>query len=439
MLIRNHTARTFIEFLDKYKRETITVDDFSQILNQINADYLENDYHHPRYCGFTLFNRPGQPLMYHTIVPECDMLYPTPSDSVSDPSDNILPFHDVLPSPRKTIRSPPPSRRTQKCISIDPATPLETPRDLLRLLDQYSPLDPETDYTVNLACLDNIRSELSELDAMIGMQSLKKSIVEQLLYFMLFEMASNAVRQGDFKHTVLSGPPGTGKTEIAKIIGRMYSKIGILKKHTFKKVTRGDLVAGYLGQTAIKTRNVIEDSLGGVLFFDEAYSLSSDGETDSFSKECVDTLCEALSDHKDDLMVIIAGYEAELERDFFSANPGLESRFIWRFKIEPYSSGELREIFVKKLLSAGWAFVSDTVAPIAWFEKHVKQFKHYGRDMEMLFFYVKIAHTKRVFALTSDHQKQISQEDLDIGLTMFLKNKKPENTIRKNVLESMYI
>lgn len=434
MLIHNHTATSFIDYLDQYRSHPITAHDFSHIIDKLNADYLENDYHNPAYCGLTIFNRPGQSPMYIDIHP-----HPTPDESISDP---VVQFHSLFHSPKKpavSVRSPPPSRRIKQSISIDPDTPLETPSDLLRLLDRYSPLDPDTDYSINLTCLDNIRTELAELDAMIGMQSLKKSIVEQLLYFMLFEMSSNAVRQGDFKHTVLSGPPGTGKTEIAKIIGRMYSKIGILPKQTFKKIVRGDLVAGYLGQTAIKTRNVIEDALGGVLFFDEAYSLSSHGETDSFSKECADTLCEALSDHKDELMMIIAGYEDELERDFFSANPGLESRFIWRFKIEPYSSGELREIFVKKLIAAGWSFDSDAVAPIVWFEKHGKQFKHFGRDMEMLFFYVKIAHTKRVIALSPDHQTKISQTDLDKALTMFLKNKKPENTIHKSVLESMYV
>jgi SpoVK/Ycf46/Vps4 family AAA+-type ATPase len=116
----------------------------------------------------------------------------------------------------------------------------------------------------------------------------------------------------DYMHTVIYGPPGTGKTEVAKIIGKIYSNMGILGKNIFKKVTRSDLVAGFLGQTAIKTKDVIKESLGGVLFIDEAYSLGNNEKKDSFSKECIDTLCEALSDHKDNLMVIIAGYENEL-------------------------------------------------------------------------------------------------------------------------------
>ena len=102
------------------------------------------------------------------------------------------------------------------------------------------------------------------------------------------------------------------------------------EKKKFKKVTRSDLIAGYLGQTALKTQEVIKECLGGVLFIDEAYALGNEQKKDSFAKECIDTLCEGLSDHKENLMVIIAGYEKELQSCFFDYNQGLESRFSWR-------------------------------------------------------------------------------------------------------------
>ena len=114
----------------------------------------------------------------------------------------------------------------------------------------------------------------------------------------------------------------------------------------FKKATRSDMIAGYLGQTAIKTKALITQCLGGVLFIDEAYSLGND----NFSKECVDTLCEALSDQKDNIMVIIAGYENELNEHFFSLNVGLDSRFVWRFNIDNYVAKDLWEIFKKKII-----------------------------------------------------------------------------------------
>jgi SpoVK/Ycf46/Vps4 family AAA+-type ATPase len=248
---------------------------------------------------------------------------------------------------------------------------------------------------------------------------------------------------GDFKHTVIYGPPGTGKTEIAKIIGKMYSKLGILKNNVFKKATRNDLVAGYLGQTAIKTKNLLLDCLGGVLFIDEAYSLSNADHLDSFSQECIDTLCEALSDHKDELMVIIAGYEDELEKHFFQSNPGLNSRFVWRFKVDSYTPAELAEIFRKKVGDAGWKLAEEGVANARWFEKHKKSFLHFGRDMEILFFYTKIRHSRRVFGKSADTQgnahRTITDEDIEKGLALFLENaKRPDETYRR-MMESMYI
>jgi hypothetical protein len=220
----------------------------------------------------------------------------------------------------------------------------------------------------------------------------------------------------------------------------MYSKIGVLSsKNIFKKVTRNDLVAGYLGQTAIKTKNVIQDCIGGVLFIDEAYSLGNADDLDSFSRECIDTLCEALSDHKDHLMVIIAGYEDELKKHFFSANPGLESRFIWRFKIDTYSASELREIFVKKVVDVGWSLVEEL--PVSWFEKHKGAFIHYGRDMENLLLYVKISHSKRVFGLSETERKKINEKDMQSGMDMFLLNKKDDKKDKRvrDLLSTMYI
>jgi Holliday junction resolvasome RuvABC ATP-dependent DNA helicase subunit len=275
---------------------------------------------------------------------------------------------------------------------------------------------------------------------MIGMQSLKRSILDQLLYFMQGLHQGKDANSGDFKHTALFGPPGTGKTEIAKIIGQMYSKIGILKNSVFKKVTRNDMVAGYLGQTAIKTKTLINECLGGVLFIDEAYSLSNaQSDLDNYSKECIDTLCEALSDHKHDLMVIVAGYEDEMRANFFGANQGLESRFIWRFTIDKYSPTELREIFMKKVDEAGWKIEGEEGCPKAWFEKNKDKFRFYGRDMELLFFYTKICHSKRVFGKDPELKKKIAREDLEGGLQMFLKNKTKENETQKYLISSMYV
>jgi tRNA A37 methylthiotransferase MiaB len=197
----------------------------------------------------------------------------------------------------------------------------------------------------------------------------------------------------------------------------------VLNKNVFKKVTRNDLIAGYLGQTAIKTRKVIEECLGGVLFIDEAYSLANSDREDSYSKECLDILCESLSDHKNNLMVIIAGYEDELNETFFRVNKGLESRFIWRFTMDEYSAKELANIFRKMVLEQEWEMQDASLPTDKWTEERKKNFKHFGRDMELLLTYTKISHGRRIYGKSEEDRKKISLEDLNLGYEVFLKNK----------------
>ena len=302
-------------------------------------------------------------------------------------------------------------------------------QDILNILNEY-PYDSNYEYNIDLKSLHNVKKELENLNNMIGMETLKTSIMQQMIYFIQDLHISEDPSKNDYKHTILMGPPGTGKTEIAKIVGNMYAKLGILKKNIFKKVTRSDLVAGYLGQTAIKTKKVIEECLGGVLFIDEAYSLGDD----SFSKECIDTLCEALSDHKDDLMVIVAGYEKELNETFFKINSGMPSRFIWRFSIESYTPKEMKQIFEKQVVDNGWKIKEDFQLKEIWFQKHKDTFLHYGRDMEILFSYVKISHAQRIFGKEKSEKKKITENDLENGFKLFIQHK----DISKPVLTSSY-
>ena len=314
--------------------------------------------------------------------------------------------------------------------------------DILKLIDDYK-LDPTIAYNINMKSLHDIKSPLLELKNMIGMKELKTNIVDQILYFIQDFHKKNTENKGDFMHTVIYGPPGTGKTEIAKIIGKIYSKIGILNKGTFKKVTRSDLIAGYLGQTALKTRDVINECLGGVLFIDEAYALGNSEKRDSFSKECIDTLCEALSDNKENLMVIIAGYETELNDCFFNYNQGLDSRFVWRFKTDDYKADDLFKIFVKKVNDIGWSLHETSNINVEWFKKNIDYFKFYGRDIETLLAKTKITHSKRVFCKSEDEKTKITVSDLDKGFKMFLqndnvKNRKESENINR-IMSSLYI
>jgi ATP-dependent 26S proteasome regulatory subunit len=314
--------------------------------------------------------------------------------------------------------------------------------DLLQIIETY-PNDKHTEYNINIDALHKIKKPLNELQNMIGMKDLKENIVDQIIFYIQnLHTLKSEIKGNDFMHTVIYGPPGTGKTEIAKIIGSIFSKMGVLSKGSFKKVTRADLIAGYLGQTALKTRDVVKESLGGVLFIDEAYALGNEEKRDSFSKECIDTLCEALSDHKDNLMVIIAGYETDLNNCFFNYNQGLNSRFTWRFKTDEYTGDDLYKIFLKKVNDSGWSLAEDSKIDTKWFEKNKGHFKFYGRDIETLFAKTKIAHSRRVFCLDQSVKKFLILKDLDKGLEIYLRNEDSKNKEKeryKSIISSMYL
>ena len=295
--------------------------------------------------------------------------------------------------------------------------------DILKLIKDY-PMKVDVEYNINMQAMHNIKQPLEDLNNMIGMNKLKNAIVDQIIFF-----SQNLHMGNDFMHTVIYGPPGTGKTEIAKIMGRIFSSIGILENNKFRKATRADLIAGYLGQTAIKTRDVIKDCLGGVLFIDEAYALGNREKRDSFAKECIDTLCEGLSDNKDKLMVIIAGYEEDLDKCFFSYNQGLNSRFPWRFHTDDYKADELNKIFAKKVKEIGWTLKDDIKN--SWFEDKMDYFKFYGRDIETLLAKTKIAHGRRVFCKDESEKRVITQKDINKGFDMFTDNKEVKNRVDK--------
>ncbi|MEG1593789.1 MAG: AAA family ATPase [Oscillibacter sp.] len=185
----------------------------------------------------------------------------------------------------------------------------------------------------------------AELDSYIGLAGVKQE-VKNLINLVTVDRLrrENDLPATDLSlHMVFSGNPGTGKTTIARLMARIYHSLGILSKGQLVEVDRSGLVAGYVGQTALKTAKVLESALGGVLFIDEAYALNGKADND-FGQEAIDTILKAMEDHRDDLVVIVAGYDALMEA-FIHSNPGLESRFNRFLHFADYSTGELLEIF----------------------------------------------------------------------------------------------
>jgi SpoVK/Ycf46/Vps4 family AAA+-type ATPase len=394
---------------------SLNKDDINNVIKKINNECNNKSYNSKHFTGLTYL----ESLLISNELTNNPNLY----NNYKNPSDSI----EVPIIKRKVIIN---------------EQPLNNISDLLELINKY-PNDKNIEYTINMDLLHKIKEPLTDLNNMIGIKNLKENIIDQILFYIQNLHTLNSIKQGnDFMHTVIYGPPGTGKTEIAKIIGSIFSKMGILSKGTFKKVTRADLIAGYLGQTALKTRDVIKDSLGGVLFIDEAYSLGNEDKRDSFSKECIDTLCESLSDHKDNLMVIVAGYETDLHACFFNYNQGLKSRFTWRFKTDEYSAKDLYDIFIKKINDGGWSIADDSNINVKWFETHKQSFKSYGRDIETLFAKTKIAHSRRVFYLEESVKKKLTLKDINKGFDIFLKNEDSQQIEKErfnNILSSMYI
>ena len=192
---------------------------------------------------------------------------------------------------------------------------------------------------------EKIEDLQAELDGYIGLDAVKKEVRNLINMVTVHQMREkNGLPTTELSlHMVFSGNPGTGKTTIARLMARIYHALGILSKGQLVEVDRSGLVAGYVGQTALKTSKAIEKALGGVLFIDEAYALNGRSEND-FGQEAIDTVLKAMEDHRDDLVVIVAGYD-DLMEAFIHSNPGLESRFNRFLHFADYSLDEMMQIF----------------------------------------------------------------------------------------------
>ena len=256
---------------------------------------------------------------------------------------------------------------------------------------------------------EDMKDLLAELDGYIGLQTVKEEVHNLINMASVYQLR----RQHDLPttdmslHLVFTGNPGTGKTMMARMMARIYRSLDILSRGQLVEVDRSGLVAGYVGQTAIKTQKVIEKAMGGVLFIDEAYALNGRSEND-FGQEAIDTILKAMEDHRDDLVVIVAGYTDLMDR-FIHSNPGLESRFNRFLLFDDYTTDEMVEIFRMQCKKGCYQLTEEAQPLIRDYIAEESADDSFGnaRGVRNLFEHVLVAQNNRLATM-----EKITREDL---------------------------
>jgi SpoVK/Ycf46/Vps4 family AAA+-type ATPase len=272
---------------------------------------------------------------------------------------------------------------------------------------------------------------LMELQNMIGLESVKKEINSIINFIRVNQMKiEKGLETYDLSyHMVFTGNPGTGKTTVARILANIFKELNIVSVGSYFEVDRSGLVAGYMGQTALKVKSVLDEAKGGVLFIDEAYSLVNDGSQSDYGKEAIDTLLKYMEDYRHDLIVIVAGY-SDLMKNFINSNPGLKSRFNRFINFEDYTPDELLEILKIMSAKSHYSFSEKAIVYLKKFFTTVYQTDRErfgnGRGVRNLFEKILTFHADRMsnFVVPSDELLcVIVAEDVVKAIKEILRNK----------------
>ena len=268
------------------------------------------------------------------------------------------------------------------------------------------------------ASQDPLQPLLDELNALIGLAEVKEEVLETINLIKV----NNLRKEKGLKsapishHMVFLGNPGTGKTTVARLISKIYKELGVVTKGHLVETDRSGLVAGYVGQTSIKTKEVATKAIGGILFIDEAYSITRSNSDNDYGKEAIDTLVKIMEDNRDNLVVIVAGYTDEM-KTFMSANPGLESRFNKRIFFKDYSQDELLQIFMHTCEKNGFILSQEAVSKAAYLLSECAVEKTFGnaRGVRNIFDKAIIKQANRIVNMEGASRRElltIEKEDI---------------------------